>query len=511
MEYFNYYCLPAVAALILKLLLFAATRVMPLRNAEANVFLAFLFILALHNVSEIMMFNYSGPQDGVIPLRSGFLYFTMSIIAIGILLHLMLVRLRSTTHWNVPVERLKKLLYVPAAALLIILWMTDDLVQGFVPHAYSYTRVTGHLYILFEIYAIGYLVASISILGLATICSTNRVHRRKNDITLFGMLPMTALPIIVIVLQKYGINTFNLLILFPLALTFFLIITAYAIYEHRLFNIFFHLPGTRLRRRHTAFHRRITDFLSELDRLPSISIEEALSRLATTLRCSVAVVGAGKGLLQAEPVSSASDCLHFDRLRAGELEKIDRIVVTKELKRQDPELYSVLSHANCAAVIPFRPFRGASAGWLLLGGARNAPGELPIDFSVVEDLFDRMGDLFLENIVKEREELDAVQARLQYQLSVNEQLDSELKRKQNMIDTLYNQYALEIDESSPRASLDDLTSGLEKKLISGTLVRLKGNVSATAKTLGMTRQTLYAKLKNYGIESKKWRENHRQG
>lgn len=510
MEYFNYYSLPAVAALILKLLLLAATRVMPLRSTETNIFLAFLFTLALHNVAEIMMFNYSGPQEGIIPIRSGFLYFTMSIVAIAILFHLMLVRLRNSTSWNVPVGLLKKLLYIPATMLLLALWMTDDMVRGFIPHAYSYTRVPGDLYIFFETYAIGYLVASISILSVAAVFSTNLVHRRKNVITLLGMLPMTALPIVVIVLQKYSINMFNLLMWFPLALTFFLIITAYAIYEHRLFNIFFHLPGTRLHRRHTAFHRRITDFLSELDKLPSISIEEALNKLATTLKCNVALVGAGKGALQAQPASSISSPLNMNRLQNGELDRIDEIVVTKELKRQDPEIHSALSGANCAAVIPFRPFKDTSAGWLLLGGARNAPDELPIDFSVVESLFDRMGDLFLENIVREREELEQLQNRLDQQLFVNKQLNTELNRKQGMIDALYSDHASTFDASSPGISLDAITTGLEKKLITETLATLKGNVSATAKTLGLTRQTLYAKMESYGIESDKWRERSKK-
>jgi DNA-binding protein Fis len=512
MESFNIYCLPAVAALILKLLLLAATRVMPLRSTEANVFLAFLFTLALHNVSEIMLFNYSGPMEGIIPIRAGFLYFTMSIIAVAILLHLMLVRLDTTTHLDVPVERLKRFLYIPPVALLFILWMTNDMVRGFVPHAYSYTRVPGDLYVLFEFYAIGYLLASISVLVVAAVYSSNRVNRRKNIITLLGMLPMTALPIVVILLQKYGINIFNLLIFFPLALTFFLIIAAYAIYEHRLFNIFFHLPGTRLRRRHTAFHRRITEFLSELDRLPVVSIEDALDRLAAALKCSVALVGGGKEPLQADPAAAMrSGGLNMEKLEEGELDKIDRIVLTKELKREDPEIFAALSGANCAAVIPFRPFKGTSAGWLLLGGARNEPEELPIDFAIVEDLFDRMGDLFLENIVREREQAESVHDQLRDQLELNEQLRSELQRKQAAMEALYSQHIPSCGDESARIELEDLVAGLEKKLITGTLAQLKGNVSATAKALGLTRQTLYAKMDNYGIESSKWREKSRRG
>lgn len=507
---FSYYSLPAVAALILKILLLLATRVMPLRNAESKVFLAFLFVLALHNVSEVMMLNYAGPQDGIIPLRSGFLYYTMSIVAMAVLVHLMLVRINSSTHWTVPVEQLKKWIYLPAAVVLVMLWTTEDMVKGFVPHGYSFTRVPGPLYVWFETYALGYLLASFAILSLAAMYSSNRVHRRKNVITLLGMTPIIALPVAVIVLQKNGINVFNLLLSFPLALTFFLIITAYAIYEHRLFNIFFHLPGTRLHRRRTAFHRRIAEFIGELDRLPSISVEEALNKLAEALKCNVALVGAGRGRVEARPASRGAERLDFNRLREEELGGITEIVLTKELRERDPSIYSTLKGANCAAVIPFHPFKDTSAGWLLLGGAKDASEELPIDFSIVESLFDRMGDLFLETIVREREQMYALKMELEQQKTCNEQLTEELSRKQGTIDSLYNLHAAECAESIPRVRLEDLTGELEKKVICETLAQLKGNVSATAKSLGLTRQTLYAKMENYGIESDKWRKSRRR-
>ena len=507
MEFFNPYCIPAVIALALKVLLLWATRVMPLRNTESRVFLGFLFVLALHNISEIMMFNYSGPEEGIIPLRAGFLYYTMSIVAMAVLLHLILVRLGNSTGWNVPVKQYGWLLYVPGAAVLIMLWMTDNMIRGFVPYEFSYTHVPGALYIWFEVYALVYLVASMTILGVSTLYSANRTHRRKNLITLVGMAPIIVMPIVVIVLQGLGLNVFNLLLWFPLALTLFLVVTAYAIYEHRLFDVFFYLPGTRLYSRRTRFHEGIKSFISELDRLPSISVEEALNKLAATLKCSVAIVGGGKEApLEANPLSSTSGHLDFAHLKESDLERIDEIVLTKEMKQQDPQIYTALSAANCAAVLPFRPFKGTSAGWLLLGGTRRSSGELPIDFATVESLFDRMGDLFLDNIVKEREQLTTVQTEMEQVLSTNQNLKVELERKQSTIDALYDQFAVDAAGSKSTVSLDELTAGLEKKVICHTLERLKGNVSATAKTLGLTRQTLYAKMESYGIDSKKWRK-----
>lgn len=506
---FNPYSIPAIIALVLKFLLLGATSVMPLRNSEAKVFLAFLFVLALHNAAEIMGLNYSGPKGGMIDLRSGILFFTMSIIAMAILLHLMLIRLRESTGWNVAVEdwRCWLLLYAPAAGVLLLLWMSNSMIQGFVPQGFSYTRVPGPQYHWFELYALVYLVASIGILVVSTLASRNRVSKRKNIIILAGMTPIITMPIAVILLQKYGVSTFNLPLWFPLGVTFFLVVAAYAIHEHRLFNVFFHLPGTRMRRRRTIFHQGIKHFVAEMDRLPDLSVEQALDKLAKALKCSVAIVGAGRSPVEAGPGLSSVHHLRTEKLERDKLKDIDHIVVTRELRREDPESYSALSRANCAAVIPFRPFRGTSAGWLLLGGGERAPDELPVDFALVESLFDRMGDLFLENIIREREALSGLEQELEHQRAENDRLATELKRKEDAIDALYNDYATAY--STPGAAgvnLDELTAGLEKKVITDTLASLKGNVSATAKTLGLTRQTLYAKMDSYGIDSDRWRQ-----
>lgn len=509
MEFINPYSIPAIAALALKLVLLWVVNIMPLRTAEARVFLAFLAVLALHNFAEIMVFNYSGPQDGIIPLRSGLLYFTMSVVAMAVLVHLMLIRLKTSTGWNVPLRHWK-LLYVPAGVVLFMLWTSNDMIRGFVQYGFAYTRVPGPLYGWFEASALAYLTGSMLLLGIAAVFSTSRAQRRKNVIAAFGMAPIIVMPIVVIVLQRAGLNVFNLPMWFALALTFFLAVMAYAIYEHRLFDVFFHLPGTRLHSRRTSFHKGIRDLIAELDNLPPMSVEETLNRLATTLRCSVALVGRGREPLDARPLSGGAEHLELDKLQRGELERIDDIVLTKEARNDQPALYSMLSGANCAAVIPFRPFKETSAGWLLLGGGKAGPDELPIDFATVESLFDRMGDLFLDHIVREREALHQVQRELDAQAAVNERLRNELARKDDTIDSLYDQIAAPGNGSAPAATLDELTAGLERKMICSTLAQLKGNVSATAKALGITRQTLYAKMDNYGIDSKKWRKRRGQ-
>jgi len=512
MEFINPYSIPAIVALVLKLGLLWVVRVMPLRDHESRVFLAFLFVLTLHNFSEIMVFNHGGATHGIVSLRPGVLYFSMSIVAMAVLVHLMLIRLRVSTAWRVPVARWRWI-YLPAALVLVMLWTSDDMIRGFERYGFSYTRVPGPLYGWFELYALTYLLGAILLLMLATRFSINRSQRRKNTLALTGLAPIIILPIAVIVLQMLELNYFNLPMWFALAFTFFLMVMAYAIYEHRLFDVFFYLPGTRLHSRRTRFHQSIKDFLAELDRLPVVNLEQALSKLAEAMKCSVALVGPGRETLQVDPASRGVNHLDVGRLDRSQLDRIGNIVLTKEVRGQDPDIYQTLHEANCAAVVPFRPFKSASAGWLLLGGKRSAPDELPIDFAVVESLFGQLGDLFLEDIVREREHLQTLQCELAQQQEANRELETELSRRQQKIDLLYSHYTQAGAEAAPRVTLEELTGDLERRVIARTLNELKGNVSATAKALGLTRQTLYARMETYGIENNRRRQGraHKRG
>ena len=58
---------------------------------------------------------------------------------------------------------------------------------------------------------------------------------------------------------------------------------------------------------------------------------------------------------------------------------------------------------------------------------------------------------------------------------------------------------VEQKEENTKSSIDDI----EKVLIKDTLEKNKGNIQATARELGIARNTLYRKIKKYGIEYKK--------
>ena len=66
-----------------------------------------------------------------------------------------------------------------------------------------------------------------------------------------------------------------------------------------------------------------------------------------------------------------------------------------------------------AAVVPFYPHSQSASGWMLLGDAFSEQVYTPLDFKMVEQLFDKMAELFLDKLLLMRSQLAAAERRLQ--------------------------------------------------------------------------------------------------
>ena len=76
-------------------------------------------------------------------------------------------------------------------------------------------------------------------------------------------------------------------------------------------------------------------------------------------------------------------------------------------------------------------------------------------------------------------------------LLVNDDLDRCVEEMHNLIQLQHRNEAPE----TPVSTLEDM----EKQMIRQTLEKCGGNLSAVASQLGITRQTLYNKMKKYGL------------
>lgn len=423
------YAIPALLALGIKGVIFIYAQRSPIRSLQTRLYLLFLIALSVQNVAELTFFD-AASVGANIP-KGGYVYFGASILALAFAVHLAM-----SIAWNhdrrQEIHRYALAVYAPALVLEVLLWATPSLVAGFTPLRYTYTRVAGPLYFLFETYAVICTTAVITILVYGALRHPLPVERVKNKLVLLGLVPMALIVISTVVLLHFGLQWFNSTVTLPIATTFFLAVSAYATHQHRLLDIQFYIPWSKVRARKTAFYDRIRTMIAEIADLSSV--REAVHRLSDTLGCSVALVSTGKPVLAAS--GSAQQMVAFP---LQQLHNIDRIVVANEIADNDPATYKLMQRHGVAAIVPFYPHSHSASGWMLLGDKFSEQVYTALDFKMVEQLFDKMAELFLDKLLAMRNQLAAAERRLQFTESRLQQTEAGLVALRTEVSQLRDQ------------------------------------------------------------------------
>lgn len=390
---------PATIALMFKAAIYVYARYSQTHNLQTRLYLFFLFSFSVQNIAEIFGL-YVLNNNNVMPYFQANLFYAATIVGMAVLFHLS-ASLAFEGRFGSKQFLLPAFVYIWAIVLETLLIFTPWLIRDFEILAYplgdSVTRVRGPLYFLFEFYAIG-IFASVIGLSLYGWKKQDSVKKRlQNSMLVIAIAPMAVLVFLVLGLLHFGIKWLNWSLTFPVALTYFLIVTAYATHQHRLLDIQFFIPWSKVRKRKTAFYDRIRAMIAEIADLGSVN--EVIDRLADTLRCPVAFLGGPK------PVFATESAGTMGRFPLSELRKIDRIVVTNEIADAMPETHILMRRHNIAAIVPFYPRSETAASWMLLGDSFSENVYTPLDFRLVEELFDKMAELFLDKLVMMRTQL----------------------------------------------------------------------------------------------------------
>jgi transposase-like protein len=510
---------PALLALACKIGIYAYAQRSPVHNRQTRLYLFFLFALSIQNVAEVLGF-YNLITYDLIPSAQATVYYAASIAALAILLHLAMA-FGLGEAGRAP-RTVLRAVYAYAAGLETLLLLTPWLISGYERFPYGgVTRVPGPLFPLFELYAVGIFCAAVALFAHGARHRETRMQRVKNLFMLLAIVPMALLVMAVIALLHYGIQWISTPITLPIAITIFLVITAYATYQHRLFDIQLYIPWSRVRRRKTAFYNRIRAMIAEFADLGSV--KSAIERLADTLHCPVALLGETKPVLAA--AGGAPQMADFPR---ATLKGVDRIVVAHEIADAMPELHALMRRHAVAAVVPFYPHSRGAASWLLLGERFSEQVYSKRDFELVEQLFDRLAELFLDKLVLMRtqlqhawRELRASEQRLHEQQRRQAALERENRelREQNtrLLDSSITAIGATVlgpaagslprpespPERTPDKTLDEYVAEFEAGIIAQALERCAGNKSKAARLLGLRPNTLHYKLERYGLSGDK--------
>lgn len=434
--------LPAIVALLFKAGIFFYARSSAVRNQQTRLYLYFLFAFSVQNIAEIFGFHVLIDQ-GAIPHAEATLFYVAVIMALALLMHL---TLGTAFAGEPPLKRaVVRGYYGYAVVLELLLLLTPWLIKGYTPLNYTVTRIPGPLYFLFELYAVGGFLVIVGTLIYGARNAGSAFVRTQNKVLLLAIAPLAITAIAVVSLLHIGAPWVNASVTFPIAITYFLAVTAYAIHQHRLFDIEFFIPGSKVRRRKTAFYERIQAMIAEIADLNTV--EQAVRRLADTLGCAVALIGGNRPVLAQAGASAA-----MAQIPRSVLHRFDHIVVANEIADTLPEVHGAMRTHGVAAIVPFHPHSQQAAGWLVLGEPFSEQVYTARDFRLVEQLFDKMADLFLDKLIAMRTQLaDAMQQirlleRRQQELHVNVELlqqrnatlmgQNDLLRKQQPVDSL---------------------------------------------------------------------------
>jgi len=425
---------PPLIALMFKAGIYAYAWRTKIHNLQTRLYLLFLFSFSIQNIAEIFGL-YKVNVDNIMPHFEAGLFYGAVIVALALFFHLAVAVAFDQKRTAQKIALV--FVYSYAAALQLLLVFTTRLIQGFETLEYnnfglSITRVPGPLYFLFELYVIGLLIGSIGILTHGARKQGAPRNRAKNLVLLAAIVPTTAAGLLVIGLLHFGIKWINTSVIFPTTITFFLVLTAYATHQHRIFDIQFFIPWSKVRARKTAFYDRIRAMITEVADLGSV--REAVLRLADTLRCPVALVSTAKPVLAV--AGGAQSMVSFP---LEQLHRIDRIMVANEIADARPETYTLMRSHGIAAIVPFYPHSQNASGWMLLGDAFSEQVYTPLDFRMVERLFDRMAELFLDKLLLMRSQLATAERRLQTAESRLQQTEAGMVALRGEIESLREQ------------------------------------------------------------------------
>jgi DNA-binding protein Fis len=516
-----YVSIPALIALLFKLVLIGYSLRYPRRNLVARLFLTLLIVLTLQNAVEFWLLNhYAGYGLTAAAEAGGFAYTALLILVGTVILHLSFALSfdHSPPRWH----RWLVLLYLPAIVLDSLLVFTKKLVLGFKPFlSYTILRDPGPWYFLVETFAIAYLLVTLANLIYGARASCTAPFRIRNRLWLLGLAPMVAFLLSVVIVEHVGGFSLSMPFYLPIAITFFLIVTTYATHErpraggfyrflYRLFDIESYFPWSQAYRRKTTLYDRIRGTIADASDLRSLG--DIVDRVAHTLQCPVALFGRRQSPpVFAGAVAALTDFPH------EELHNVDRLVVAHEIGDRMPRIHSFMARHRVAAIVPFHPYSRA-ASWMLLGEAFSEQVYTPSDFDIVKKLFDRLADQLLDEQLRMRVRLNEARREttmLYRQLTAaTERLDTLTKRVDTAQANGREQPSLAFVSAAPTVesgdigpnnckTLADYVADLERRLILNALETCDHNQAKAAEFLGLRPNTLHYKIRRYGLSNRK--------
>jgi DNA-binding protein Fis len=244
--------------------------------------------------------------------------------------------------------------------------------------------------------------------------------------------------------------------------------------------------------------------------------------LAGAFRCQVALIGGPRpvvALASGQKKAAKSDLLLSEFPRET-LRKIDHIVVANEVEDRFPKLHDLMKCHNVGAIVPFNSHSSTAAHWMLLGEHFSDQVHTPLDFKVVETLFDRIGERFLDNLLLLRSQLAEANDDLRdYQRRLGSAWSELESLRKNLTATEQDNRALREEKAnlkrqsfrlvpgglpnaieSGKQTLEQYLAESEREIVRAALRDCGGNKVQAARLLGVQPRTLHYLIQRHDLD-----------
>lgn len=246
-------CLPAIVALVLKAAIYIYVCLIRVaRSIETRLYFLFLLALVAQNLAEIVAIYRLNVTDTV-PYSEAKLFYVSMIVAFAFLFQLstfLAFREQHKARMILPV-----FVYAWATVLAMLVfspWLIRDFVVFDYGIGYSVTRVPGHLYFLFELYVVCVFASVVGISFSGWKYQVTAKKRAQNGVFLAAIIPTALVMVLVIGLLHFDIKWINASVTVPIAISYFLVVSAYGIHHRRFFDAHTHLDEIADLRRQLA-------------------------------------------------------------------------------------------------------------------------------------------------------------------------------------------------------------------------------------------------------------------
>ncbi|MDJ0957782.1 MAG: helix-turn-helix domain-containing protein [Arenicellales bacterium] len=388
MEGIIWLSVPAVIALLVKLLLLFYTQ--RSINQLTKLYLVFLFFLGLMNVGEIGHF-IALSQDRV-PFYSMHIYYLGGIMAMSTLLLLAL----DISYVKVPnIGKVAgEFVFALGVLLSVLLFISPWVITGYERLGLSATRVPGPLYPAVEILVVGVLLGSIALFVRGVVKHESPRMQLMNAYMIVAFIPLVLVGVIVLIALRFFDASVNAAVIGPIAITIFLLVTAYATHHYKLFDISFCIPSA-VKKRTGGTEAKLQWLLSNLPE----TIPRVLKEIADAVKSPIALLGRGDPVV----VGGTIALVDLDR---DDLAELNEFTSTSEIS--DSRLRNKLKRNDIGFIAPFSPEKD-SKSWLVFGSPAKETIVTGESFELTERLCDRINAYYGADFVAYKTTLQEVQ------------------------------------------------------------------------------------------------------